>query len=326
MQKHIKILDIFYGNKCNLACNQCDTHSDVIRTSEYDTTIDTIKESILLANEKFDVENWSVLGGEPLLYKDTVLEIIKFLRSIEPNKTIFFPTNGLLLDKNIDFVVELIQKYKVWVQVCNHTVKFKDTTLTDKIIKATHAIAEKTGIPKLTPSYLWWNSIMKLSSGTDNWKAYIKAKGIDPSKDDVVEETWIKENYGIYYMEANSFQSLHRYINGKPKPFTDNDPKSSYWNSCPSVFCAFLYDKKIYKCAALGSLRNFLQTKDVVDDADWAPYLNYKPVNLVSGSDTEMQHFADTHYCHIDECAMCPSKEISIIKTEENVLPIHFKR
>ena len=31
MKRDIKILDIFYGNKCNLACNQCDTRSDHIR-------------------------------------------------------------------------------------------------------------------------------------------------------------------------------------------------------------------------------------------------------------------------------------------------------
>ena len=41
--RHIKILDIFYGNKCNLTCNQCDTRSDVVRKGEYDPTIEDIK-------------------------------------------------------------------------------------------------------------------------------------------------------------------------------------------------------------------------------------------------------------------------------------------
>ena len=46
---HIKILDVFYGNKCNLACSNCDTRSDTLRG--YDPELDTIKESIRLANE-----------------------------------------------------------------------------------------------------------------------------------------------------------------------------------------------------------------------------------------------------------------------------------
>lgn len=319
--KHIKILDVFYGNKCNLACSQCDTRSDVIRHTGYDPTIDDIRRGIDLANKTFDVENWSVLGGEPLLYKKSVLEIIKHIRSIEPNKTIFFPTNGLLLDKNINFVAELIDKYKVWVQVCNHTARFENKTLTQKIISSTEQIANKLSLPKLDPTYDWWHTIMKLETGTPNWLEYVKKRNLDHTDEGPNEAAWMKENYGIYYMEAHEFQTIHNYVDGKPKPFKDNDPESSYWNSCPSVFCAILYNKKVYKCAALATLRNFLDTHNVLDDPDWQPYLNYQPVDLETASQEQAQYFADTHYCHVDACAMCPSKRIQVDKTETNVLP-----
>jgi hypothetical protein len=87
-----------------------------------------------------------------------------------------------------------------------------------------------------------------------------------------------------------------------------------------------LYDKKVYKCAALGTLRNLLDKKGQLDDAEWQPYLNYRPVDLVSCTDKEVVEFADTHYCHIDECSMCPSNGIEFLKTEEKVLPIYFKK
>jgi len=321
--RHIKILDIFYGNKCNLTCNQCDTRSDVVRKGEYDPTIEDIKEGIILANKHFDVEIWSVLGGEPLLYKDTVVEILEFLRSIEPNKIIFFPTNGLLLDKNIDFMVHLIEKYQVWVQICNHTTFNK--TITDKILKSAETIANRVGIPKLDPVYNWWYDIMKLESGTPNWIDFVKEKPIDVTDTQPNEIGWMENNYGIYYMEAHYFQSIHHYVNNVPKPFSDNDPKSSYWNSCPSSFCALLYNKKIYKCAALGTLKNFLDIQGCSDDLEWAPYLNYKPVDLENSSQDHMQHFADTHYCHIDECAMCPANPTSVQQDKINVIPT-FKK
>jgi len=327
MNRHVKILDIFYGNKCNLACDQCDTRSEHLGKGEYDPTLENIKEGILLANEKFDVENWSVLGGEPFLYIDTVVEILKFLRSIEPNKTIFFPTNGLLLEKNLDLAADLIKEFGVWIQVCNHTAAFKNKKLSNKILNSVYKLAEKTGIPKADPTTQWWYNIMNYDSGTEGWQIYLKTKNIDITNTNPNDAAWIDGNKGIYYMEALNFQSLH-YTDpyGNLKPFNSNDPTASYWNSCPSSFCALLYDKKVYKCAALGTIRNLLDKQGQLDDTEWQPYLNYKPVDLVSCTDKEVVQFADTHYCQIDECSMCPSKSIEIIKTEEKVLPIYFKK
>lgn len=327
MNRHIKILDIFYGNKCNLACEQCDTRSEHLRKGEYDPDLENIKEGILLANKKFDVENWSVLGGEPFLYIDTVVEILKFLRSIEPNKTIFFPTNGLLLEKNLDLAADLIKEYGIWIQICNHTAAFKDQTLSNKILKSVYRLAEKTGIPKSDPTIRWWYDIMKYDKGTEGWQEYLKTKRVDINKTNPNEATWIEDNRGIYYMEALTFQTVHYAdVQGNIKPFNSEDPYASYWNSCPSSFCALLYDKKVYKCAALGTLRNLLDKKGQLDDKDWQRYLNYKPVDLVSCTDREVEEFADTHYCHIDECSMCPSTSIEFSKTEEKVLPIYFKK
>jgi hypothetical protein len=86
-----------------------------------------------------------------------------------------------------------------------------------------------------------------------------------------------------------------------------------------------LYDKKVYKCAALATLKNFLEMKDSLEDPDWAPYINYKPVDLENHTEEEADYFGSTHYCHIEECAMCPNSHTPILKTEEKVLPVYFK-
>jgi len=289
--------------------------------------MNNIKESIVLANEKFDVENWSILGGEPFLYTEKVLEILDFLRKIEPNKVIFFPTNGSLLDKNMDLAVEIIKKYRVWMQVCNHFAAFKDKTKTESLISNVYKLAEKTGIAKAESTSKWWKEIMNYDSGTPDWQKYLKRKNVDIDDTSPNEAAWIDGKSGIYYMEAHSFQSIH-YFNssGKPKPFESSDPEASYWNSCPSCFCALLYDKKIYKCAALGTLKNFLTKHDSLEDPIWQKYLNYKPIFLDSCDDADVKNFSDNHYSHIDECTMCPGTRNEIIKTEEKVLPIYFKK
>ena len=55
MQSYLKILDVFIGNKCNLACEQCDTRSDIIRTKDYDPSLEEIKEGIALAQKHFRI-------------------------------------------------------------------------------------------------------------------------------------------------------------------------------------------------------------------------------------------------------------------------------
>jgi hypothetical protein len=123
-------------------------------------------------------------------------------------------------------------------------------------------------------------------------------------------------------MESPFFQTIVDRIYGVPKPF-NSTPSDAYKNSCPSQFCAFLHDKKIYKCAALGTLRRLLEKYNITDDPDWQRYLSYKPIDLENSSEEDLDRFADTHYCSIDECSMCPGEYRGIEKNKINVLKIH---
>jgi hypothetical protein len=308
---------VFYGNSCNLACSNCDSRSDEL---DFDgPSLESIYESISLANQKFDIENWSMIGGDPFLYKDKIIKIIDFIRKIEPKKTIFMSTNGMLLHKNIDWVVDLIKKYRIWVQVCNHTSLFypKDTML-----NAVHEIGKKSGIPEIIPAHLWWYDILKLDTGTDQWKEFIKEKKINFETRDPNDITYMKENWGIHYMESPYFQTIVDRINGVPKPFNSN-PADAYKNSCPSQFCSFLHDKKIYKCGALGTLKRLLEKYDLIDDPDWKKYLKYKPVDLDTCTDEDIEFFSNTNYSCVSECSMCPGEYRAIEKNKINVLKIY---
>lgn len=319
MNRHIKLLDIFYGNRCNLACSNCDTRSDELDFEG--PSIESIKESIFFANKKFDVENWSLIGGEPLLYKNKILEIIKYIRSFEFDKTIVLATNGMLLHKNIDWVAELIEKYRIWVQVCNHTLLFYSK---EKMLNAVHAIGTKLDIKETIPAYLWWYDVYKLDSSTEAWRKYADQKGLTtniPTRDPN-DISYMKENWGIHYTESPYFQTIVNKTSGIPKPFNSN-PSNAYKNSCPSQFCAFLHDKKVYKCGALGTLKRLLEKYDLLENPEWQKYLKYKPVDLETCTDADIEHFANTHYCSIAECSMCPGEYMGIEKNKKNVLKIY---
>jgi organic radical activating enzyme len=329
----LKIFDIFYGTKCQITCQQCDTRSDLMRKGEYDPDIETIKEGIVLAKQKFDIEIYSLLGGEPLLYKDKIISILEIIRSIDKTALIWLPTNGDLINKNIEFLTELILKYEVLLVVSDHFSNFKDKTRSNKIKNAVDVLVKNVGIQKVHSDILW-TEIMYRRPGESGWEEYwvdvkpykgnsycAKENKLDsPTNDDL----WWNGRCGIYPHPQDSHLK-HYYMKGnKPKPFNSVDINRSYFSNCPSNFCTFLYDKKLYKCAALGTLKKFLERHDAINDPEWQKFLEYKPLDFTNCTDEEVTNFSISKFKPISECAMCPSSNEEVILTEENVLPIKF--
>lgn len=329
----LKIFDIFYGTKCQISCHQCDTRSDLIRKGEHDPDIETIKEGILLASQKFDIEIYSLLGGEPLLYKEKVESILGIIRNIDKTALIWLPTNGDLIDKNIEFLSKIILKYEVLLVVSDHFSQFKDKTRSNKIKNAVDVLAKSVGIKKVH-SDLLWTEIMYRRPGDSGWENYwvdvkryrgtgycAKKNKLDSPTDD---DLWWNGRCGIYSQDQDSHLKHYYIKDNKPKPFNSLDINRSYFNNCPSCYCTFLYDKKLYKCAALGTLKNFLERHDAIDDPEWQKFLAYKPLDLTTCTDLEVMNFSISKFKSINECAMCPSTDEEVILTEENVLPIRF--
>lgn len=100
-------LGIFLTTKCNMKCDFCLTHSEVIQDNPYkyqgakDMTFETFKDII----KKYpNTIIMSFIGnGEPLLNRN-IFEMIKYAKSKKMGSTIF--SNGLVLDKYIEPIIE----------------------------------------------------------------------------------------------------------------------------------------------------------------------------------------------------------------------------
>ena len=90
----IEIVNFYYGINCNLSCNGCFSGSDIIKHNRYDPTLDSILTSIedfsRVANVKQMV---TLIGGEPLMYWDTVVPMARHVRKYFPNVDINLTTN-----------------------------------------------------------------------------------------------------------------------------------------------------------------------------------------------------------------------------------------
>lgn len=306
----LKILDIFIGGKCNLSCFQCDTRSDVIRTNEYDQSIQTILEGLKLAQQHYKIETYSMLGGEPLMYLPQVKQIVHYIRETDPDAYIIIPTNGTLIHKHKLELTDLLINYNVSLFVCNHFAGFTDKKLSDKVV----------------------NSALEFSKELNLQEADVIEFNKALSGDDITErESFTGQEYvftngkmHLWIRNQDEFHSHYYLKDGKPKPFATKDPEGSYRNGCCSPMCSFMFDKKLYKCAALGTLERFLKHYNALKDSDWTKYLSYKPLDLTSATQEEIQDFSDTKLTSISQCDMCPNtSDYIFFKTEEKVIKFY---
>jgi hypothetical protein len=212
--------------------------------------------------------------------------------------------------------------------ISDHVRKFKDTSRSDKIQFSAEQLADQLNLPLIDSNELWKDVLSQrpLDSGwTDYWKTKSTYfENVDASQDKSNDSFWWNNSYGVF-LQGQTEHAKHYYIkNNKPLPFNSTDTAKSYFKSCPSCYCTFLYNKKLYKCAALGTLKQFLEKHESIDSPEWQKYLSYKPLDLTSCTLDEVENFSTSKFQNIDECSMCPENNQIISLTEETVLPIKF--
>jgi len=321
---YLKMLDIYYGARCNLFCNQCDTRSDTIRDTTNDPDLETIFEGIRLAREKFEIELYSMIGGEPLYYLDKIDAILSYIRSLDPDTPIQFSTNGTLLSKRINEVSELLRKHKCSLFVCNHFSSF-DASMSEKISNSVDELVNQLGLkPGDANKFLY--DFMKLDNPRND---PFFAKWIDINKDysqgEQPNDLYYHDNeIFVHFRPQGEFKKNHYMKDGKPKPFQTGLPHLSYKQGCSSPMCSFLIDKKIYKCAALGTLKRLLEFHNSLDDPDWKKYLDYNYLDLENCTDGDVMKFHLSKFCAIAECDMCGTKYFN--RSKEDVTNVQVIR
>ena len=102
------------------------------------------------------------------------------------------------------------------------------------------------------------------------------------------------------------------------KPYKDHNPRGA-WSICQCTWAnggiaiQQLYENKLWKCPPIAYLNSVLSKFDLLDDADWKPYLSYKPIEApISVEDMiKWMRLEEEHICN-----MCPGS----IESREKVL------
>ena len=103
-------LEYLIVHHCNLNCKGCNKFSPI--SEEYFADIVEFKKDIIKISELFNIQEFKILGGEPLLHP----KLNKFLilsKSILKDTKITLITNGLLLPKLPELTWKIIKKYNI---------------------------------------------------------------------------------------------------------------------------------------------------------------------------------------------------------------------
>lgn len=315
----LKIVELIYGYRCNLSCKGCSSGSNFITNNQYDPTMVSIYQSIENLSKYVEPESIDLIGGELFLYWDRIGLIVKKIREHYPTTIICLASNGLLLDKFKQPLLDICRTYHPCkIDITDHFTLFSEDVIAKKYHTKLNNFIKQLDANKLVETKqeinIDWLLNNKASVTSANYK-----------KLSIIDETYIdKHSTVIHLSKRPEFKSSYfENADGTIKPFVTNDSNGSYSNGCGMPQCHALVNSKLYKCSWFSILPHLLEIKSQLDDPDWAKYLTYKPLDLTNTTIAELDQFYNTRDCAIDLCDMCSNNQNTIIKrTKYNVIPI----
>ena len=284
-------LDIHVINSCNLRCQGCNHLANFGYEGRF--TENELVDWIKPWMDRLSFKRISLLGGEPLLNPHLKNICIAYRRLFPSTETkLRITTNGILI-KKCAWLKELIQEYNIHVQVSLHVLngRIPYPKLIDQVMQGLRLLDQWVGETPRPEDY--------------KWGSYVDRK------------------------QKLNFQVFYRWEGTHIKPFQhDNIVASKRHCTCDTLQ---LYKYKLYKCAPIAYLGEALRRAGAIDDEDWQPYLNYRPLAPDCSAD-DLVRFMQAQPKPEWTCRMCPpysnvilSKDREIFETpleEDNLISV----
>jgi len=259
-------LEWMITTSCDLACPGCDRFID--HNHNWTESYEDIDHNMEAWSKHLDPDNLTLIGGETLLHP-YIYDIIRSTRKHFDHACIEIYTNGLLFPKRPKLIDLLLELGNAKISLTYHNRDSKIRSLIDR------------NIQKYIFKHKPWRQI-----APNQWQY----------KDVIFETT--DPTQGDWY-------DYRQEINGVLKPFTDNDPASSYANCSANVY-PIIYKNRLYKCPPISMVRTHLTKTNQLDDKDWKPYLEYKGLDI-NCDETKLEEFIDNIQKPHSICSMCPA-------------------
>lgn len=263
---HLPYLEWMVTTSCDLACPGCDRFIDY--DHRWHEEFEEMKSNMTAWSKRLDPDNFTIIGGEPLIHPD-IYEIIKHSRECFDHARVEVYSNGFFLPKRDKLLEVLIDTQPTKLSITLHN---NDQKVRDKI---------QTNIEENIIRDLEWKEVQH-----GLWKYQdVELEITDPT-------------IGGWY-------DYRQTINGKLKPWTDNNPEQSY-QACSANIYPIIYKNRLYKCPPISMLETHAKKYGLIDDKDWEPYLKYKGLEI-NCSEYELAGFVSNVFAPHTICNMCPA-------------------
>ncbi|MCR5701973.1 MAG: radical SAM protein [Lachnospiraceae bacterium] len=120
---YLDYLEFHTNDHCNLNCKHCNNYSNLVDGEVYTDYEQFSKDVARLKELVGHVHLIRILGGEPLLNKDTY-RFVKLMRETYPYSEIRIVTNGTLIDKVDDRLIQTMKECNVIFDISAYPVMF----------------------------------------------------------------------------------------------------------------------------------------------------------------------------------------------------------
>lgn len=110
----LNYLEMNVVDQCNLNCKGCAHFSNICNNNF--VSIESFRSDLQIVSEKFNLYNFRILGGEPFLHPN-ILELITISREILINTKIVIVTNGLLIYKLDNKILQAIANNDIMLSI-----------------------------------------------------------------------------------------------------------------------------------------------------------------------------------------------------------------
>jgi organic radical activating enzyme len=338
LKAKIDKVEFYITNVCNYNCENCNRFNNYFFAGHQ--LWDHFKDVYLQWSEKLDINNITVLGGEPFL-NPSLPEWLQGLRQLWPLSKITVLTNGTRM-KYFDNIYEVLQQEKLVLSIHLHNrdryqnvVNYLQTEFLHAPLTYDYKNKNHKGWEEAYSSIKDVNW-PECKSVDDFYKLedWIKAEcrdihGIDPF-------TFAKSSGGVKILDSNQVEVHVEYsedfVTAPIKYKGDN--KFEVYNSdpikahdvCMSALCHHFVKGKLYKCHQVALLPEFIKQFDVdISQQDINLLKSYQALT-VDKPISEMQSFINNLPEAIPQCKLCPENLVSQrIKSSTKKIKIHKK-
>lgn len=287
--------NIIYGYRCNYKCEGCCVGSNIVTDTSKDPDLDKILESIKLLPKVIKIKEsedyWqsgmiTLLGGEPLMYwEERIVPIARAVREQFPNVRVNIFSNGHLLGRHADKVIDLMSEISATLTISQHLIGDLESPLGKRWVASTQKFLNNPRIEKIHDQHYT-----------------------------VIGNDWAN----IHFHDSEDWFTWYKQTPEGIKPYASNNPTASMKYGCASGrICSSLYENRLYKCSSLAMLPGLLSYLGQSDDTDWEKYLNYPYVDLFALKDTDIKYHTNNYGKPVTYCDMCNNQPSNIIRWKD---------